>query len=227
MKALIPETLNEITLGQMQRYHKLTDGLEDHDEVRRYLLDVFCGIDRKKYDNLNAQQLLDISQQVQVVLNIEPEHQMVFSMNDNDYGFIPNLDDITMGEFVDLESIGDDIKDWHKIMAILYRPITGTFGKRYNIEPYDGYDSASQYKQMPLGVALGALLFFWNLGKDLLVYTLKSLKEVQKDMQVNTILQRSGVGLGQYTDLLKEILDALTKSRPSVCIPAYIGSVMK
>lgn len=227
MKALIPETLNEITLGQMQRYHKLADGVEDQDKIRRYMLDVFCGVDTKMYDNLNAQQLLDISQQVQVVLDKEPEHQMVFSMGNVDYGFIPNLDDVTMGEFVDLESIGDNLKDWHKIMAILYRPITGTFGKRYNIEPYDGYDSASQYKQMPLGVALGALLFFWNLGKDLLVYTLKCLKEVSKDMQVNTILQRSGVGLGQYTNLLKGTLGELKKSRPSVCIPAYNGSVMK
>lgn len=227
VKALVPESLNDITIAQMQRYESLTKNLEDTDDARKIMLSIFCGIDTEQYDRINASQLLDISQRIERILNTDARHELFFVMDDVRYGFIPNLDEITMGEFVDIENIGNDMQNWHKLMAVLYRPVTKTFGKRYQIADYAGIDNAAIYRQMPLGVALGAMVFFWNLGKDLLTDTLRYLREVEKEHQPNILLQESGIGLEQYTDSLKETLDALTKSQPYLYTHAYIGSATK
>jgi hypothetical protein len=132
-----------------------------------------------------------------------------------------------MGEYVDLESIGQEVENWHKLMCILYRPITKTFGKRYEIETYKGYDNALQYKQMPVGIALGAMLFFWTLGSDLLLDTLRYLKQAQKDEVLRNHLLKSGLGLAHYTDSLKEISEDLTRSQIYHYTLASIGFLMK
>lgn len=227
VKALVPESLNDITIAQMQRYESLTKNLEDTEDARKIMLNIFCGIDTEQYDRINASQLLEISQRIERILNTDARHELFFVMDDIRYGFIPNLDEITMGEFVDLENIGSEIKNWHKLMAVLYRPVTKTFGKRYLIADYAGIENAEKYKQMPLGVALGAMVFFWNLGKDLLSDTLKYLMEMEKEHLPNILLQENGIGLEQYTDSLKETLDELTRSQPYLYTHAYIGSATK
>ena len=56
------------------------------------------------------------------------------------YGFHPNLDDITLGEYADIETfIKNDIdKNLPELMAILYRPIVEEKNDIYIIEAYDG-----------------------------------------------------------------------------------------
>ena len=52
-------------------------------------------------------------------------------------GFVPKLDDITLGEYVDIESnISDWQKDAHKAMAVLYRPVNFKAKDKYGIAPY-------------------------------------------------------------------------------------------
>lgn len=38
-------------------------------------------------------------------------------------GFLPKLDEITLGEFIDVESNIGDWQNIHKAMAVLYRPV--------------------------------------------------------------------------------------------------------
>lgn len=227
IKAIVPEHLNDITLGQMQLYEKRSKDITDVDELRSIMLDVFCKVDSSLYNKINAQQLLSISNRIESVLNTQPKHELFFSLEGVKMGFIPNLDEITMGEFIDLENLGSDTEGWHKIMAVLYRPVTKTFGNRYLIEAYQGSKDAAKYKEMPLGVALGAMLFFWNLGRDLLNDTLKYLTEVAGDPQQSIHLQKSGIGLEQFTDSLKETLDELTRSQPYLSTHVSIGSATK
>ena len=227
IKAIVPEHLNDITLGQMQLYEKRTEGVTDVDELRSIMLDVFCKVDSSHYKNINAKQLITISKRVESVLDSKPKHELFFSLEGVRMGFIPNLDEITMGEFIDLENLGSDTSSWHKIMAVLYRPVTKTFGNRYLIEAYEGTKEASKYKEMPLGVALGAMLFFWDLGRDLLKDTLRFLREAEAELQQNTNLAKSGIGSEQYTDLLKEIYEELERSQPYLYTRASIGSATK
>lgn len=124
------------------------------------------------------------------------------------YGFHPNLDEITLGEYADLETmIKNDIeKNMPEVMAILYRPIVDEENDVYTIEAYDGNISirAEQMKKMSAEQVQSALLFFWHFVNDLLMilplYLMDRLKEIQMQLQQNPS-QKSGVGSEFSTDL--------------------------
>jgi hypothetical protein len=107
-----------------------------------------------------------------------------FEYNNVEYGFIPNLSKITAGEFIDLDNyINQDERQLHKICSILYRPITKTFGKYYEIEDYEGTDKlADIMMKVDASIILGALVFFYSLSKSLLdhtnTYIQKELKKI-------------------------------------------------
>jgi len=52
--------------------------------------------------------------------------------------FIPNLDDITNGEYVDLDTYIPDWDEMHKAMAVLFRPVIQNLKDKYIIEDYKG-----------------------------------------------------------------------------------------
>ena len=131
-----------------------------------------------------------------------------------EFGFIPRLDDISLGEFVDLDTYVSDWSDMHKAMAVLYRPIT--FDKRgmYLIEDYESSDKYSEVmKDMPIDIAIGAVVFFYRLGKELSIYLTGYLKEQMKkeDSELRQALDENGVGINQFMQSLKETSSNLKK----------------
>jgi hypothetical protein len=112
-----------------------------------------------------------------------------FKMGGTEFGFIPNLEDMTFGEYTDLDTYITDWDEIHKAMAVLYRPIKkkGLNGT-YEIEDYNGTITyAEVMKFAPLDVCLGATVFFYRLGNELLKATIAYL---EKDKEVQNILQR-------------------------------------
>jgi hypothetical protein len=101
------------------------------------------------------------------------------------YGFHPNLDEITLGEFADIETfIKSDIeKNLPELMAILYRPIVEENNDVYTIKAYDGDISirAEEMKQMSAEQVQSALVFFWNFVNVLLMTSALSLTEHLKE----------------------------------------------
>ena len=118
------------------------------------------------------------------------------------YGFHPNLDDITLGEFADIETfVKNDIdNNLPELMAILYRPIVEEKNDIYIIEAYDGNISirAEEMKKMSAEQVQSALVFFYTLGNELLKtlpsYLMERLKEMKKRLPQNPS-QKNGVGL--------------------------------
>ena len=88
-----------------------------------------------------------------------------------EYGFHPDLSEITLGEFADIETfIKNDIeKHLPELMAVLYRPIKEKKNDVYIIEAYDGNISirAEEMKKMSAEQVQRALRFFFALGKML------------------------------------------------------------
>ena len=89
------------------------------------------------------------------------------------YGFHPDLDSITLGEYADIETfIKDGVeKNMPELMAILYRPIKEEKNDVYTIDAYDGNIRirAEQMKKMSAEQVQSALLFFYNFGNVFLV----------------------------------------------------------
>ena len=94
------------------------------------------------------------------------------------YGFVPDVNKISFGEWLDLESNCKDFpKNLNKILSILYRPISSEIGNKYKIEPYtaEHLTNADQFNEMPLSIANGALVFFSNIENELLNRSLEFL----------------------------------------------------
>jgi len=127
----------------------------------------------------------------------------IIKVNDIEYGFHPNLEEITIGEYADIETyLKDGIENnLPKLMAVLYRPITEKDGKNYSIEAYGMSDlrmRAKKFQKMKAEDVNNALVFFWTLGKKLsmilLPYLMEQGRKTINKVQMNN-LQTSGVGL--------------------------------
>jgi hypothetical protein len=146
------------------------------------------------------------------MLGQKPQLVPTFTIGEQEFGFIPELDNITYGEFVDLDTYLQDVQYMHKTMAVLYRPIKQKVKNRYLIEPYE---SAGKYadlmKQSPMSVALGAVLFFYRLGNELLQATLNSLEkeESKTNTQGKGSSQSNGGGTQPSISSLKAMLEDL------------------
>ena len=105
-----------------------------------------------------------------------------------EYGFHPDLDSITLGEYADIETfIKEGLENnMPEIMAILYRPIKEKKNDIYIIDAYDGNITmrAEEMKKMTAEQVQSALVFFWTLGKELSLilplYLMQRLKGMTK-----------------------------------------------
>jgi hypothetical protein len=121
-------------------------------------------------------------------------------------GFIPDLTEMTFGEYVDLDSNCNNLyKDGKlnanaalKMMAILYRPVTAKWAGRYDIEKYDS-TKVGRYidsvKQLTLDHVLNVLLFFSSLEQELygssLDYLAKEITEIVTEAAKMNTLQKA------------------------------------
>lgn len=196
MKATItiPDNINEISLGQYQRYLTVTEGIEGEFLAQR-TVEVFCGIPFSNVILMSHKDVKEISQDMVELVNKDVDFQHRFKIQSQEFGFMPDMEEMTSGEFADLCAYIGKPEDMHKAMAVMFRPITKTIGDKYDIYPYNGSkEFGDLMKFMPLGIALGAMVFFYNLAKELANAThLSILQEMEKEIsQDKQISQKDG-----------------------------------
>ncbi len=206
----VPSSLSEITLGQYQKFLKIAENNPDGNFLNAKMIEIFCGIplsDSYKLKMSSVTAILDILNEM---LAITPQHVERFKMNGVEYGFIPDLDEMSLGEYIDLDNNASKWEQMHVAMNVLYRPIKTSKVGKYNIEDYD-VKFPEVLKDMPLDAAIGSLFFFYNLGTELAKHTIQSL-DSQAEMEViqeQLTLAKSGVGINQFMDSLTGILQDL------------------
>ena len=226
----IPSSLSDITLGQYQKYIKdikhLTEKEEPTQEEIEFsnlkLLECFCNINLKQAYQLPMTEFSSVINHINELFNVDHKLHNKFQMTDPDgnevtFGFIPKLEDISMGEFVDLEKYISDWQQMHKAMAILYRPVIHEKNNFYLIEDYEGSDKYSDVmKDSPIQAALGSMVFFYSLGNELSKHLMDSLaKQLKVDSDFKQHLEQNGDGINQYTHLLGEMSENLKKLQNS------------
>lgn len=215
----VPASLSEISLGQYQRYMKIVDQNEEDaiDFINKKLIEIFCNISLVEVDKIPIKEVDKVTGVLQEAFAEKPSLIRHFKLLDVDMGFIPKLDDISLGEYVDLENSISDWQKIHKAMAVLFRPVNYRQKDKYTIAPYKPSDDVSELmKEMPLDVVMGAMVFFYDLGMELSTATLNFTVDQMKNNQELTsqqreTLERSGVGINQYMQSLKEMSSNLTK----------------
>ena len=212
----IPTELKEIKLSQYQNFLKVVKSNDDNEFLNQKMVQIFCDIDLKDVAEIRFKDVTDITTNLTNMFDVK-QHKFInrFKLGGVEFGFIPNLEDITFGEYTDLDTYIVDWDTMNKAMAVLYRPIikNGLNGT-YEIEEYNGSINYSDVmKHAPLDVVFGANVFFYNLGKELLKSTMNYLennKEVQNILQSET-LGENGDGIIQSMQLLKEMSWTLTE----------------
>jgi hypothetical protein len=179
---MIPEDISDITLLQYQKFHQLNnrEGLSKH-EFNKRAISIFIEIPYHSLPRISFNDYETLVNGVVKALETGAPFKNRFTLYDLEYGFIPNFDEITQGEWVDLLEYQEDIKDHHKLMAILFREVEkkDKFGN-YSIKPYEGTANRSEiFKEMPMNVVLGALGFFLTLSKELKISIQKSTRQAQ------------------------------------------------
>lgn len=190
MKIILPEDISEITLRVFQDYSELLDrkDLTEFQFDKRKIA-VFTDLRYRDCNNISQKDFKDILKQIDKALNVDKPFIQRFKMN-VEYGFIPNFDKMTTKEFVDLSLYPvENVEDLHKLMAILFRPVTKKSFNNYDIETYNGTEKhAETMKGMPMNVVHGSLVFFWNLSEILLQSIHQSTmgQEQKKDQEQQT-----------------------------------------
>ena len=208
VEVYIPDTLGEITLGQYQKYLKIQSENEDENFLAIKMIEIFCGLRGDTIMSMKAKSIRDITAILTNMFNEKPQLVKEFKMGKKTYGFIPKLEDMSFGEYVDLDTYIGDMPNLHRAMGVLYRPIKLKDKEKYLIEDYKGEES-EKMKNMPMDAVLSSIIFFYNLGMDLSKAMLNFLNEEEMDLVQQQILEESGDGINRFSDSLKEILEDL------------------
>ena len=222
----VPTRMSDITLEQYQKYIKIIDKIEEQTEesanfVNLKALEIFCGLELRESYKLPMSSFSEIISSLTDALTEDtPLVKKFWFRGSNgvevEFGMIPDLQNISFGEYIDLENYVSDWSNMHKAMAVLFRPITKHYKELYDIEEYESSSKYEDYmRRMPLNVALGALVFFYRLGMKLSRYTtdysLKALSKEELSEVERTLLEKNGVGINQFMQSLEEMSQNLMK----------------
>ena len=213
MKIILPESIQDITLHQFQLYNELLERTDlDEYNFNKRKIQIFTGLERTRIDLISAQDYKEITEQIDLALNQTVEFKPTFFIKDVEFGFIPNLDKITQGEFIDISKYGTDINEMHRLIAVLFRPIKNkdSLGN-YEIINYKGTEQyANIMKHTPLSIVNGALVFFSILANELVSYTQKYMVVEQVREVVQRTTSRNGDGMQRLKNWLKARFGKLT-----------------
>lgn len=216
----VPTNLNEIPLKHYQDFLKVQRDSTDEEFVAQKMVEIFCGIRLADVAKIKLTSLNELIAHFTTLFSHTPKFTPTFKIEDIEFGFIPELEEISFGEYVDLDNHLQSWDNFHKAMAVLYRPIKTRKGEKYEIKDYDpNADMQELMRFAPLDVCIAASLFFWTLEKDLLQATLNYLEtEMKKKENLSQILAKQlnfpkgGDGINHFMHLLKETSQNLTTS---------------
>jgi len=205
----IPTDLSEITLRQYKHFLKIQKSQDDENFLSAKIIEIFCKVKLEDVMQIKFNDSEYIVNTLTEMFEQKPNLVTKFKLNNKEYGFHPQLDDLTLGEYIDLDTFIGDWENIEKAMAVLYRPVVNKLKDKYTIEEYKvGRDA--EILDMPMDAVLSSIFFLWNLGLDL-SKTMMNYLDKEETQALTQFLnsQPNGVGITQFTDLLKETLHDL------------------
>jgi len=205
----IPTDLSEITLRQYKHFLKIQKSQDDENFLSAKIIEIFCKVKLEDVMQIKFNDSEYIVNTLTEMFEQKPNLVTKFKLNNKEYGFHPQLDDLTLGEYIDLDTFIGDWENIEKAMAVLYRPVVNKLKDKYTIEEYKvGRDA--EILDMPMDAVLSSIFFLWNLGLDLSKTMMNYLDKEQTQALTQFLnSQPNGVGITQFTDLLKETLHDL------------------
>ena len=191
----IIDSWNDVTLEKWQQL--VLGKKESKTKEAKETIAILSDIPKKLIEQMALKDVSLIFERISK-LQVDGKLKKIFEIDGIKYGFLPDCDEITLGEWADIEHyIKDGLeKNMHKIMAVLFRPITSKEDKMYSIEAYkDGRERAEKFrKKMTIVQINQALVFFWTFGSEfagiLPLYLTKKMLKLKAEIS----LAQSGGG---------------------------------
>lgn len=193
MQLRLPSKFSDLKLRHLQALHT------EDDPIRR--IDAVTGLGVSKLREMPMPLITEADRHLKSLLFKDvSKHRKVIELKGVRYGFIPDWESFTAGEWIDMELYTQDFwKTAHKAMSVLYRPIEREMGDTYQVKPYTAKEDADVFKEMPAPLVAGALLFFWTTEKRLVNLIRQSLAEGVREVES---LQKNGDGTQPSTSWL-------------------------
>lgn len=172
IKLNVPNKLSEIALSDYVKYLKILE-INEEDEnsdvfVQQKVLEIFCGV---PYNESLEFKMSDVSKIVNVINNTlseQPSLVKSFKLGDTEFGFIPKLDDMSFGEYIDIDTNIGDWDNMYRVMSVLYRPIKQKSGEKYLIDEYKGDLYHDAMRHTPMDAVISSLVFFLQFRQGII-----------------------------------------------------------
>ena len=127
----IPTDWSEVSIKKYIKYTSAIQDVTDEDEISRITISVMCDISFDILNHIKLKDLKVIQKNLQKLISKPVNKQIINKINIDGkmFGFHPKINDLTMGEYVDIETFAKD-NDLASMMCVLYRPITKEQGNR-------------------------------------------------------------------------------------------------
>ena len=186
----LPTQWSEVSISQ---YAKLMKVLENDTineiELLVRTLEALLDIDAKILVKVPLRYLKEVYIELEPLTKEMPSNELkrVIEIDNIEYGFV-DFDDLTLGEFADLDNYLQDAYDnMDSIFSVLYRPVTKRKGDKYFIEDYTLKDIAERREifsnKMSIDTVIGALVFFCNIGRKFIESTVLSLERKTQELK--------------------------------------------
>lgn len=208
----IPTSLSEIPLCRYQEFVKVRTDSNDEELVAFKMISLLCDVKLEDVSKMTLKSINELIIHLTKLFEEKPKFKTTFTLGGMEFGFINDLENISYGEYIELEKYLSDWTTYHKAMAVMYRPITSKFKNKYEIAEHKTMPEMQDVmKFVPLDIAMSSSVFFWNLGQELLVATLSYLeteiltsKELTMSLAHELNLENGGDGIRQYMQSLRE-----------------------
>ena len=174
----VPEKWNEVPLKRYIDFHNTYKEDVSDAEKEIHLVSTLTGAPYELLGKAKKSVINKVTSKLTELITTKCNEDLVleFTIDGTDYGFHPNLSQMKLKEFVDLDNkLENEWRDMHKIMAILYRPITARKKEKYDIEEYNFMTAATRAElflnTMTIDVVNAAAAFFLRIALDYMKIT--------------------------------------------------------
>lgn len=174
----IPTSWSQVSLGKYMDFMTNVEGIEDELEKMIITISSFTNAPAELLQGCKKSDIDAVMEQLGKLMEnaANTDLNLVITIDGVDYGFHPNLHELKLKEFVDLDNkLGQGWSAMDSVMAILYRPITEQKGEKYKVEDYD-YRTAKKRAELfrdnlSIDTVNGASSFFLTIATDYIATT--------------------------------------------------------
>jgi uncharacterized protein (UPF0248 family) len=192
----VPTSYEDISLKRwLALQTDLKNYSDDDNAVTAVMFMHLCGLEPTYLKNISIDDYALIKNELEsFISNTDLPLQRIITIDGKEYGFEPNLSQMSYGAYADITAFKELTIDenWAKIMDILYRPVVRKKGEMYSIEPYKGEINPEKWLSVGMHIHFGCLFFFVHTFLDLLKSILNSTMVMELPHNIKSILERSG-----------------------------------